>query len=46
MFVFIMMEAHDGTMKSVVLANLQQGKKKCSLFTHLFYGNLNHNQYR
>ena len=28
MFIFIMMEAHDGTMKSVVLSNLQQKKKK------------------
>lgn len=27
MFIFIIMEAHDGTMKSVVLSNLQQKKK-------------------
>ena len=40
-----MMEAHDQTMKSVILSNLQQ-KKKCSLFIHLFNDTLNHNQYR
>ena len=27
MFVFIMMEAQDGTMKSVVLSNLKQEKR-------------------